>query len=86
MSKRVLIVIVAGLVVAIAPSVARAEGGNGASFCSNSGAPVRDPAGPILGDLSTYGNAGEIISFIARSDDKPERPGELVRLACNPSG
>ena len=86
MSKRVVIATVAGLAVAIVPSVASAEGGAGASFCSNSGAPVRDPAGPVLGDLSTYGNAGEIISFIARSDDRPGQPGQLVKMACNPSG
>jgi hypothetical protein len=86
MPKRVVIAIVAGLGVIIVPSIANAEGGNGASFCSNSGAPVRDPAGPVLGDLSTYGNAGEIISFIARGDGRPERPGQLVNAACNPSG
>ena len=86
MSKRVVIAIVAGLGVAIVPSVAGAEGGNGASFCSNSGAPVRVPGGPVLGDFSTYGNAGEIISSIAREDGTPERPGQLVSATCNPSG
>jgi len=86
MSKRVVAMIVAGLGVAIVPSVAGADGGNGASFCSNSGAPVRDQGGPVLGDPSTYGNAGEIISFVARGDDSPAQPGQLVKLACNPSG
>ena len=86
MSKRVVIAIVAGLGIAIVPSVAGAEGGNGASFCSNSGAPVRAVGGPVLGDLSTYGNAGEIISSIAREFRQPERPGQLVSASCNPSG
>ena len=86
MSKRVVIAVVAGLGVAIVPSVASAEGGKGASFCSQSGAPVRLPGGPVLGDFSTFGNAGEIISFIARSDDRPDRPGQLVSQVCNPSG
>ena len=85
MSKRVVIAVVAGLGVVIVPSVVNAEGGNGASFCSNSGAPVRAPGGPVLEDFSTYGNPGEIISFIARGDGKPDEPGELVSLFCKPS-
>jgi hypothetical protein len=86
MSKRVLVAIVANLGLVMVPSIASGEGGNGASFCSNSGAPVRAPDGPVLGNFSTYGNSGEIISFVARGDGRPERPGQLVSLACNPAG
>jgi hypothetical protein len=86
MSKRVVVAIVAVLGVACVPGVASADGGNGASFCSESGAPFRVPGGPVLGDFSTFGNAGEIIAFFARSDDGVERPGQLVRSVCNPSG
>ena len=86
MSKRVVIAIVGGLGVVLVPSVVGAEGGNGASFCSNSGAPVRTPGGPVLEDFSTYGNPGEIISFVARGPGRPDRPGELVSFFCKPSG
>ncbi len=84
MLKRAVIVFLVGVGVGIVPSVAGAEGGNGASFCSNSGAPVRLPGGPVLGDFSTYGNAGEIISFVAQGDGRPARPGQLVKAVCNP--
>ena len=86
MSKRVMIAVLGGLGVVIVPSVVSADGGNGASFCSNSGAPVRAPGGPVLEDFSTYGNPGEIISFVARGDGKPDRPGAVVSFFCKPSG
>ncbi len=85
MLKRAAIVFFVGVVVGIVPSVAGAEGGNGASFCSNSGAPLRLPTGPVPGDFSTFGNAGEVISFVARGDGKPMQPGQQVKAACNPS-
>ena len=86
MSKRVVIAIVAGLGVTLAPGVASADGGNGASFCSESGAPFRVPGGPVPGDFSTFGNTGEIFSFFARTGGVPAQPGQLVIAVCNPSG
>lgn len=85
MLRRVVIVFFVGVGVGIVPSVAGAEGGNGASFCSNSGAPVRVPGGPVLGDFSTFGNPGEIISSVARGDGRPAQPGQGVKAVCNPS-
>ena len=57
-----------------------AAGGNGASFCSNSGAPVG-------GAPATFGNAGEIISWIAQNvgHGKDNHPGPVVAAECNPT-
>jgi hypothetical protein len=66
---------------AFASAPAGASGGNGASFCSNSGAPTG-------GAPQTYGNAGEIISWIARNEGNGgspnDHPGPVVADACNP--
>ena len=40
----------------------------------------------MLDDLSTFGNAGELISFGARNGFRPEQPGQAVKFFCNPSG
>jgi hypothetical protein len=57
---------------------ASAAGGGGSSFCSNSG----KPDGYVVdGDVSTYNNAGEIISRLGRG----EAGGRLVETFCNPN-
>jgi hypothetical protein len=70
----------AALTFAATPAVA--AGGGGASFCSNSGAPTG-------GAPQTYGNAGEIISWIAQNEGNGgsanDHPGPVVADACNPS-
>jgi hypothetical protein len=65
-------------VLAVTGGVAAAAGGNGQSFCSNSS----KPDGFVIdGDVSTYNNAGEIISRLGRG----EAGGRLVQTFCNPN-
>jgi hypothetical protein len=63
---------------------AGAAGGNGASFCSNSGAPdgVVNPEDP-----TTWANAGEVVSYLVpQSPFAPEdAPGKTVKAFCNPN-
>lgn len=65
---------------------AGAAGGNGASVCSNSGAPdgVVDPENPL-----TWNNPGEVISFLAPQNelakDPATNPGQNVKAICNPN-
>jgi hypothetical protein len=71
---------VVAAVVGIAGGSASAAGGNGASFCSGSD----KPDGYVVdGDVSTYNNAGEIISRL----DGGGVPGlgRAVQTFCNPN-
>jgi hypothetical protein len=72
----------AGLVV-LPASMVDAEGGNGRSFCSDSGRPTGVFAGDIF-DGSSYGNAGEVVSYLSRQGLKEGAPGQLVRVFCDP--
>ena len=72
-----------GLVVLPAAS-ASADGGRGSSYCSNSGPPTGEFAGDIFDD-STYGNAGEIVSWFSQQGLKPLGPwGQAVSDVCDP--
>jgi hypothetical protein len=66
---------------AVPAGAAVADGGGGRSFCSESGAPFGTAP-------ASYGNAGEIISWIARNEgfdpDLPA-PGLQVAAVCNPT-
>jgi hypothetical protein len=65
-------------------ATAAANGGNGASFCSNSGPPEREFAGDIY-DGNTYGNAGEIVSWFSQQGLKPIGPwGQGTKAFCDP--
>lgn len=73
----------AGLVLLPVPT-ANAEGGTGRSFCSESGRPTGGFAGDIF-DGSTYGNAGEVVSWFSRQGIEPVEPwGQTVKLFCDP--
>jgi hypothetical protein len=74
----------AGLVL-VPSSMAAADGGKGASYCSNSGPPAGEFAGDIYDD-STYGNAGEIISWFSQQGLKPIGPwGQTTKVFCDPN-
>jgi hypothetical protein len=71
--------------VLVPAATASANGGNGASYCSNQGPPAGDFAGDIYDD-STYGNAGEIVSWFSQQGLKPIGPwGQTVKVACDPT-
>jgi len=73
----------AGLVL-VPAAAASADGGNGASYCSNQGPPEGDFAGDINDD-NTYGNAGEIISWFSQQGLKPIGPwGQTTKVFCDP--
>ena len=72
----------AGLVV-LPASTAGAEGGYGKSFCSDSGKPTGEFEGDIF-DGSSYGNAGEVVSYLSRQGLKEGPPGQTVRVFCDP--
>jgi hypothetical protein len=59
---------------------ASAAGAKGASFCSGSSAP---DGFVIEGDVSTYNNAGEVITFLGGRGG-PDG-GRLVQTFCNPN-
>ena len=63
-----------------------ADGGNGASLCSNNGKP--DGVVSPYPD-ATWDSPGEVISLIARyfGGVRPDEgaPGQLVVLLCNPT-
>jgi len=63
---------------------ASADGGNGASFCSNQGPPTGEFVGDI-GDDSTYGNAGEVVSWFSQQGLRPIGAwGQGVKNICDP--
>ena len=63
---------------------ASADGGNGASYCSNQGPPTGEFAGNV-GDDSTYGNAGEVVSWFTWQGLRPIGPwGQTVKDICDP--
>jgi hypothetical protein len=72
---------IASAALVIGADTASAAGGNGASFCSNSGAPVG-------GMPAAYGNAGEFISWVAQNvgHGQYNHPGPIVASFCNPTG
>jgi hypothetical protein len=72
----------AGLVL-VPTSVVGADGGKGASFCSNSGRPTGEFAGDIY-DGNTYGSAGEVVSWFSQQGIKPGPWGQTVRDFCDP--
>ena len=73
----------AGLVL-VPVTTANADGGNGRSFCSESGRPTGEFAGDIL-DGNTYGSAGEVVSWFSRRRIEPLSPwGQTVKLFCDP--
>ena len=85
--KRHLVVIgclaLAGAVV-LPAATASADGGKGSSYCSNQGPPTREFAGDVSDD-STYGNAGEVVSWFSQQGLKPIGPwGQTVRDVCDP--
>jgi hypothetical protein len=80
--KKARILVMAGIVGCFAflgIDAAGAAGGGGESFCSNSGAPTG-------GAPDTFGNPGELISWIARNvgHSGTNHPGPFVAGACNP--
>lgn len=73
-------VVVALVALSLAPP-ASAEGGKGASACSENGR----PDGIVnLGDPSTHDNPGEVVSFLNPSDFHVH-VGPQVSAACRPS-
>lgn len=64
-------------------TTASAEGGNGRSFCSESGQPAGTFAGNIY-DGSTYGNAGEVVSWFSQQGIRPGPWGHTVTAFCDP--
>jgi hypothetical protein len=72
----------AGLATAltVGGGVASAAGGKDQSFCSNSSKP---DGFVIEGDVSTYNNAGEVITFLGGRGG-PDG-GRLVQTFCNPN-
>ena len=65
-------------------SAASADGGNGNSFCSNQGPPEGSFTGDI-DDVSSYGNAGEVVSWFSQQGLKPVGAwGQTVRVFCDP--
>jgi hypothetical protein len=36
----------------------------------------------VLGDVSTYNSAGEVVSFIVTGGGHPAMPGQTVKLLC----
>jgi hypothetical protein len=60
---------------------ANGAGGGGQSFCSNSGKP---DGVVVVGDLSTYNNAGELVSALAPLPGDPGT-GWNVQSVCNPN-
>jgi hypothetical protein len=73
----------AGLVLLPATTTS-AEGGNGRSFCSESGQPTGEFAGDIF-DGSTYGNAGEVVSWFSQQRNEPVVAwGQTVKQFCDP--
>ena len=71
--------------VLVPAATASANGGNGASYCSNSGPPEDEFAGDIYDD-STYGNAGEVVSWFSQQGLKPIGPwGQTIKVACDPT-
>lgn len=60
------------------------EPNNGRSFCANSGPPEGDFSGDIY-DTSTYGNAGEVVSWFSQQGIKPGPWGEEVKAFCDPT-
>ena len=80
--KKLRVLLVAGIVTCfglVGVAAAGASGGGGESFCSNSGAPTG-------GAPETFGNAGEIISWIAQNvgHSGTNHPGPTVAFACKP--
>ena len=65
---------------------AQAEGGPGVSFCSNSGRPVGYSGQNIFTNPGSYNNPGEVISWSVQNGTPLARPGQVVKLFCNPSG
>jgi hypothetical protein len=73
----------AGLVI-LPVSTANAEGGNGRSYCSESGRPAGQFAGDIFAG-ETLGNAGEVVSWFSRQGIQADVPwGQTVKLFCDP--
>jgi hypothetical protein len=72
----------AGLVL-VPTSMVSADGGKGASFCSDSGRPTGEFAGDIF-DTNTYGNAGEVVSWFSQQGIKPGPWGQTVKDFCDP--
>jgi hypothetical protein len=76
---------VAGLIacatLALGVPAASAAGGKGTSFCSFSGKP---DFSIVEGDLSTYANAGELVSALAPLPGIP-RAGWGIQSVCNPN-
>ena len=71
-----------GLVL-VPASVVGADGGKGATYCSNQGPPAGEFAGDIYDD-STYGNAGEVVSWFSQQGIKPGPWGQTVKDFCDP--
>jgi hypothetical protein len=74
-------VCIASAALVVGAHTASAAGGNGASFCSNAGAPVG-------GAPDEIGNPGELISWVAQNvgHGQDNHPGPFVASFCNPTG
>ena len=81
MNKLIIAMLASAAVPLVGSATAQAAGGNGTSFCSNSGAP---DGVMIVGDVSTYSNAGEVVS--AQAPLPGDRgSGWGVQYFCNPN-
>jgi hypothetical protein len=67
--------------IAVYAGTANGAGGGGASICSASGKPDGEI---VLGDLSTYNNAGEFVTALAPLPGEPGS-GWNVQGVCNPN-
>ena len=81
MSRFMTAVLVAGIVLGLGALPADADGGNGASYCSISSKP---DGFIVLGDISTYDNAGEFVTSLAPLQGDPGY-GWNVQSVCNPN-
>jgi hypothetical protein len=64
-------------------TTAGADGGRGRSFCSESNGPTGEFAGDTS-EGSTYGNAGEVISWFSKQGIRPGPWGHTVTRFCHP--
>lgn len=81
MRKALVTVVLAGSMLVAAAPAALAAGGQGRSYCSLSSKP---DGHVVVGDLSTYSNAGELVSALA------PLPGDRgsgwgIQNVCNPN-
>ena len=87
MTKRLIVMTTLALAstAGLGAATAHAEDNDhGVSFCSNSGRPVGYEGQDIFTNPDSYNNTGEVVSWATTNDARIEKPGQLVKLFCNP--